>query len=116
MDVLPIMERFGFPVALVIYFLWSAHKVAANINEIQEQRIKREQEFATTYGSLVKKITQVMEKTNTVVERVGAELNLKASKEETKVIEAFEPSMIDTPVDMQAVDAKAVDKKAQRQR
>lgn len=91
MDILPIVRDLGFPVALVIYFLWEAHRVAERIESIQQDRLDREREFADQYRQLASRVIQVVDRSNTVVSRVNEHLELDVQEEETRVIRAFEP-------------------------
>jgi hypothetical protein len=97
MDLLPFLERFGFPVALVIYFLWEAGRIAKRIEKIQEDRIEREREFAEQYRSHCTRVLQVVDKTNTILERVLLHLDLNEKDEDTRVLRAFEPIDVSTP-------------------
>lgn len=97
MELIPIVRDLGFPIALVIYFLWEASRVAKRIDAIQEDRLVREREFAESFRSLVSKNIAVVDKNNTINERILQTLELKEAEEETRIIRAFDPSSVLTP-------------------
>lgn len=97
MDPVALFREFGLQVALIIYFLWEAQRVAQKIELIHQDRLDREREFSESYRSQVARVITVVDKNNTINERVLQALELKESEEETRVMNAFDPSDVTTP-------------------
>ena len=97
MDPVVLFRDLGLPVALIVYFLWEAQRVAQKIETIHQDRLDREREYNETYRSLAARGIMVVDKNNTINERVLQALELKESEEETRVLKAFDPSDVTTP-------------------
>jgi hypothetical protein len=96
-DPVVLIRDLGLPIALIIYFLWEAQRVAQKIETIHQDRLDREREYNESYRSLGARIIMVVDKNNIVNERVLQALELKEAEEETRVIKAFDPSDVSTP-------------------
>jgi hypothetical protein len=97
MDLLPIFERLGLPLALAVYFLMETRRVSKTVEKLHADQLRFAREDAETYRHLALKVVSVVERTNTIIKAVQPILEESAQREDTRIIAALEPTPTVTP-------------------
>ncbi len=109
MEIVPVVQSLGLPVALSVYLLWQQSRLAAEaraehekvtqrLERVQQAALDRERVFAEAFARVAKTMSNVVARNNEAIEALRNHLESDAARADTETLKALRPVQLgDSP-------------------